>query len=719
MDNNDLLYQLYLQEMQKRNNPLSTVNSYANTLGKWGNNLSGIGNVLSDTNNGFAQSLGSKMSSAGDALNSVSNKMNPSNYFRGQAPRPYENNPAMSAAIDKALGISDLSSLNMSPTLANAGTTATTLSNFGAGSAPTIANGIGANTISNLGANGLADGLGTIGSSVAAEAGGLGATGATGLGTIGGNIAATAGADTAAGAGAGLASGAASGGTAAGTTGATSAGLGATAAPVAALATLAVMGLQGANRKRAKQGGEALMKATNNTVNQQADTALDQTQQNAQNLQMQAQQALNNNLTNNPVNTEGVLGTKPNLYGEISTPVQNNTISNPNYTGSVGFASNTQQPQIPLQLVEQNANNDGVHNLPTGTMPTPTTVQQGAVSEQAKPTDNRGLIDKLVNGLTDFSRGFNENYNNGFEPDNLTNNQFTTDKVKSTEYKAKTDSPVYQQYINSLKNAKDANGKPKYSQDVINAVSVGHNGGNKDVANWVNQNLNNANVYEPVHTYETVDKNKMGRTGELVGSMARWAKNPNVQALLAGGLSAAMTGNPLYGLGQAYKYGNARAMSNVYRDVLKQYGVETPDVGILGNITSNDMNNIGKMQENRVWHQYLNQRYNAELERKTAADKEKQRHNKAQEGINQQNANSRSTSAEASKIRAVKYGTGKGGKKGGSGSKYVKPQNRPGWNKDLADYQSLKNNYKAATKMPTFKNMFINKYGVDPDKYLK
>lgn len=652
--------------------------------------------------------------------------------------------------------------LNTASSLSNVGTsTAPTLANYGATAAPNISSGIGANTISNLGANGTIEGMSTLGSSVAAEAGGLGSIGATGLGTVGSTTAATAGAGTAAGAGAGVAGGAAAGGTAAG---AGASGAAAAAGPIGALIALGIAGLQGTNRNRSKQAANQLMSSTNNMstqllndnptrdfVNQQitnatnniANNSLGQYGQGNIDLYNRPQVKMDdgstatvrsmsfndgknevliptvsddgkimsdedaiknyyntgkylgkfnnvedaNNYANqlhneqdqyyngkNAENNQGVLGEKPVLYDDdIQNYSSDVKAPESDYNGVTGFASD-----IPIddyaaidkaeqKYASKNSAIDSNSNLkpPVYAEDIQNAIQTGGVSKNQvsenqeskgqEPKENVKFRDKISNALNNFKLGYDENTNNAFDVGNLTNNQFATDEVLSTDYKAKANSPIYQQYVATLKNAKTPNGKPLYSDDVINAVAVGHNGGNKDVAKWVNKNLQNKDVYEPVNTYNTVDKTKMGRAGEFAGTLSRLAKNPHVQGLIAGVASTALTGNPLYGLGMYNKFDSMRTNSEMYKKILKEQGIDA-DIGTLGTLDSKDYNALMLPQYRDALIQNRAEYQDWLAEKSLREYQEKVKHNREMEKIGKTNAN-------ANVIRAKKTGNGKGGGK--------------------------------------------------------
>lgn len=751
----------YLIQQQLNNNnqqsPYDTLNGYKrglNTVNNWGNNLSNAGDYLSGVNNKFANKLGNGMTKVGNSLqNGVSTIKNaPQAVFNGYAQAP---NPAIESALADTLGTT-------------AGTTA--------------------------GATAGADaGMSAIGNAVADTAG----SSLAGIGSTIGTEAATTGAAT----------GAAAGGAAAGG----SAGAAAAAGPIGALIALGIMGLQGTNRKRAKQGGENLMKQTNqmakavenDTSNQDfANKMVQQSQNNiAENIGQYGQG--NIDLYNRPQvkNNDGTISTVRSMSfndgkNEVLIPTvsdngkiltEDEAIKNYYNTGkylgkfnSVEDANNYAQklhneqdkyynngvitggaspiteadidglsnemagqgytPQQQMQAMQGlNGGNKNIANLiqkynvnvpqnpnevalaqqglfnQDGTRTIPT--QEGQVTETVQPdnvqldnTENvkQGLLSKLMSGIGDFAQGYQENRNNAFSPENLNRDRFAETTTTTAPSQQLID------YQNGLR-------QQGIDENVVNAVAQGKNSGNADIDEWIKAN---PEALKPVTTTQTTytgkEKGKMARLGEGFGTVGRALQKPAVQALLAGGLSTALTGNPMYGLGQAYKFANARAMNDVYRDVLKQNGIQTPDAGMFGNITSGDMKNIGSMAETHAWHQYLNQKNADELARKVAKDEADKKYKEEMIDIRKNDSNTKRMNAETSRIRVNKP-TGRGssgGRKGGSG-KAPKPQQHPDWNKDLAGYAQRLDDPRYATKVSQLKAGFINKYGVDPDKFIK
>ena len=677
MDNNQILYQLYLQQLaqNEQGNSIDKLKSYSSKLNNFGNNLSTVGNTIKDNvDSEVAKKLGSSMSKIGGNLSngasSLSNTLNaPQNYYKGFANRTL------------GTGLQNVGKALAGQTGA-IGTIGNVLSNTGATMAGTTAAGTGA-----------------------ATAGTAATTGATAAGTTAATGAATTGAATGAAAG----SGAAAGGSAA--SGA------AMSNPVTALIALGVMAAMGANRKRAKKSGQALMQATNQMAeagNQESEQRLAATQQSTQALQDMANQSLMNGVMTggaaNIQNPDGSIDTFPTTKSAFSNSLKNvgwddktiNSALNGLNLGNKEMsdyinaynqtAADGQQIIIPKTQEEI----EKARMLADGINPQ----QQGNVqtTEQVK----QGLLDKFINGITDFSRGYQENRNNGFSPENLTNNKFAVTTEK--------ENPAIANYQQTLR------GKG-YNDNVINAVAEGKNSGNKEIADWIS---NNQSAYKPITETKYYDKSKMGRFGEAVGTVGRIVQNPATQAIVAGGLSTALTGNPLYGLGMAYKFGNGRAMSDIYKNELAKQGVEV-NPGMFGSLSSTDMNALMMPQYKQTANEILEARLDEtaryhDLMMKYYNDKLNETHdnNVANQDIKRINANARQTSANASVIRANKTGNGKGSRANAN-----KPQNHKDWASDLAGFTTIMSNPKYIDKLDIARSRFIGKYGVDPMKYVK
>lgn len=538
-----------------------------------------------------------------------------------------------------------------------------------------------ANTGATIGAN---TGTGAIGNAVADTAG-------SSLAGIGSTIGGEAAAGTAAGA---------TTGTAAGTSSAALAG------PIGALVTLGAMAIDGANRKRSKQSGENLLKQTNQMTEAiQNDTT---NQEFADQMVQQSQ----NNITGGaaPITEADITGLDNEMAGLKYTP-QQRMLAMQGINGGDSNINNLIQKynvEIPKTDDEIEAAKQGLFNKDGERMYPP---QTGQVTENVQLDDNienvkKGLLNKFMSGLGDFSQGYQENRNTGFAPENLNQDRFAETKTVTTPNQQLVD------YQNNLRNQ-------GIDENIINAVAEGKNSGNKEIDEWIKAN---PDALKPVTntktTYTGKEKGKMARAGEFFGTTARALQKPAVQALLAGGLSTALTGNPLYGLGQGYKFANTRAMDNIYRDVLKQNGVNIPESGTFGNVTNQDLGTIGRLAETRAYHDSMQQRYDLDRELRRLIAENNDRHKNIQDKIAQQNADARTTSAQAQIIKANKPAGGGRKTTGGSG-KAPKPQQNPDWNKDLAGYIQRINDSRYATKINQLKAGFITKYGVDPDKFIK
>lgn len=622
MDSNKL-YQLYLQRLlqqqqaEQGGGSIDKMKGYVSKVNDYGNKLSVVGDAIKDNiNNEVAKKIGTSMSNVGGAMqngaNTATNILDkPANYFKGFAGNSLQNIGAKLGTQGGALG-----------TLGNG------ISSLGT----TVAGGTGA------------------GAATGAAAAGSAGTAAGTAGTVGGLT-------TAGTTGAAAGSGAAAGGAAAG--GGSAAGGAAAAGPIGALIALGAMAVAGANRKRAKKSGEALMQSTNQMSeqgNEESDQRLALTQQNAAAQQEQAQKELLNgimtggaaqiqdvdgNVSDFPTTKEAFAKSlRDNGWDDLGVNSALNGLNNGNkemsdyinYYNTV--AQDGQQIAIPKtedEIAKARALASGQEaNAQTGN------VQR---NEQIK----RGLFDKFVSGIGDLTRGYEENRNNAFAPTNLQEKSFTTD-----------------------------------------------NG-------------------------QTIDKGGMARIGEAMGTIGRMVNKPAVQALVAGGLSTALTGNPLYGLGMASKFGGQRAMSNIYQDALAKQGIEA-NPGMFGAITSTDMNALMmpqyKEQANAILKARIDeqQRYH-DLMMQYYQDKLKETHEN-----NVKNQEIKQTNANANVIRA-----NNSGKKGGGSGKTTqpKPQDHKDWNSDLAGFTQIMTDPRYVDKAGEAKARFIQKYGVDPMKYVK
>ena len=592
--NKDEIILEYLRQIEEENN-VKAGNTYDKLRGnvvranRYGNNMQTAGDFLkNNVNSEFARKMGGQMSNIGGSVanntSALSNTLNkPVNYFKGHA------NGAINAAMQK---------LGLANTAAGAGA---------AGAAGTAAGTTAATTGATT--------AGTAAGTTAAT------TGATAAGTAAGTGAAAGGAAAGgAAAGGAAAGGAAAGGAAAGGAAAGGSGAAAAAGPIAALA---VMALMGTNRKRAKKSGKALMKQTTQMAEsdiQDSDARIAQAQQSTAALQEQANQALQGGFTTGqaaPVETYDPIADyqdylRQNGFGDdvvngVSQGLNsgNKEIANWIDQYNAGADGQTNPIRIPQTEEEIAAARAGSFNVPT---------QTGGVASD----DKQGILDKLINGITDFSKGYQENRNTAFTPENLR----PDDK-----------------------------------------------------------------------------KSKMNKFGEAIGTISRAAQKPAMQALLAGGISTALTGDPLYGAGMAQKFGSARATTDIYKDVLAKQGINV-DPGMFGIVTHKDMDAIMTPELKKIYYQSLADWRNQKL----ANDKE---YKDQKLEIDKQNADSKAIQAGAAATRADKY-------KGGAGGS-TKVENQPHYGEALAEYVKIANSGDFDA-MEFARQEFIKRYGIDPNK---
>lgn len=500
MDSNQLM-QLYIQEMieeqakQKRQNLLGNTKSYAKKIKNYGKGFSSIGDsIKNNINNEVAQKLGATMSNIGGTLQNGAN--------------------TVTGALNKPV-------------------------NYFKGFAGNGLQNIGANLAAN---EGLA---GTLG-------GGISKVGAA----LAGETAASTGA-----AGAGMAAGA---GATAGGTGA--AGAGAAGGPIGALLALGAMALTGAHRHAAKKSGRKLRHQTTQMAEQgnaDSDQQLAQIQQNTAALQEQAQQNLNNgfiktqdvdgNMVNFPTTKEAfALALKNNgwdNYG-VNSALNGLNRGNKEMSDYINYYNTVAQDGQQIAIPKTEEEIARARALVDGQVVDSQPVSEENQAEQVK----QGLLNKFISGISDLSKGYEENRNTAFSPSNL----------------------------------------------------------------------------------EAANKSKMTRIGEAAGTLGRMVQKPGVQALIAGGLSTALTGNPLYGIGMATKYGGQRAMNNIYQKALEEQGVNI-DPGMFGSLSSSDMNALMSPRYKAIEQQVANEK----LQELIRHNQEMEDHYRTMDAIRQQDANTK------------------------------------------------------------------------------
>lgn len=642
---NPIIEEILRQQREAQGSPYQNLKSTVGKIGKTGKNMTTVGDYMKNNlSNPTLQRFGSNISSVGSKLsngaNTVNNVITPQNYFKGFAPKPFAalGQNAASGAVGNTAG-------------------------------STIGNAIGSEVAgTTAGGSALTSAISE--AAPMATASGLGAGMATG-----------AGASAAGGAAVGAGTGAAAG--TAGAAGGSAAGAGAAAGPIGALVALGVMAATGANRKRAKKSGQALLSG----LNKEGESALNQTNEFAKNMQNQTQDYSQSIL---PTNNEITGGASP--VDNINTQVFQDYMNNNPVTNAI------------QQLDSNNINTQ------ESTQPLAAEISQ----EETK----RGLLDKFLSGVSDLSRGYQENRLESFNPNNLTADKFTETITNPANTQKIVD------YQNQLTNDAAYNdwatraGVDKAA--AIKAIEEGKNSGNADVDNWIK---NNQDAYKETQETKTYNKGKMARLGEALGTMGRVAQNPLVQGLVAGGLSAALTGNPLYGLGQGYKFANNRAMSDIYSNALKQYGFDVPNVGMFGNLDNKDFNALMMPQ----YKQAMTDLAQAKLLEQQNYHNQMIENQKNLNEVRQQNADTNAYKAKnGSKVTHVSTGGGK--KTGGSSSQYQLVNGKDGnvykLNKATGEYVIVgkegagsKGNQTIPETEEEFRNrVFKNKKGSSSDK---
>lgn len=347
--------------------------------------------------------------------------------------------------------------------------------------------------------------------------------------------------------------------------------------------------------------------------------------------------------------------------------------------------------------------------------------QDGIVTGGASPLDNQSDPYQTLKEYQDYltNNGFDKSVVNGVAQGLNSGNKEIDDWLK--------------QYSQSAEAKANGFKIPTSDVDIANAKKLAQGGGadftagttkNFDQSKLINKlakgfadfqtgyqdNRNNAFKPENLIQYENEKKSIMQKLGEGAGTTARLAQNPAIQGIVAGGLSTALTGNPLYGLGMANKFTSGKHTSDMYKEQLANQGVNV-NVGALGRLDSKDFNALmtpsyrdaqiemakAKLAETEAYHKAWEKMQQDKLAQ------EKELKTKDLE-IKQQNATS-------NRIKANKTGS--------RNAQTKKPQNSPSWNNDLAEYTKRIVDPRYATQVGKMKATFIGKYGVDPDKYIK
>lgn len=302
--------------------------------------------------------------------------------------------------------------------------------------------------------------------------------------------------------------------------------------------------------------------------------------------------------------------------------------------------------------------------------------------------------------------------------------------------------------------------------------------GLQDVQTGFQENLKTPFNVDNLRTDES--KNALNRIGEGLGSAARFADKPIGRSLLVGGLVGATGGSPLemmsYG-GQAGLINQtAKMRNNLYKEQLSDLGYSSEQIAGLGGYLDNDTyKNLSDGYYKSQYNQYRNRKldqdsyikikkmFDLQLQNGTLSPQEymysmKNLNNRLiddnilktdtknvqvsnqtkkadsdvelnshkadyydtnagqmpiRTGILQQNANSNTTRANAYAEHVGKNGSG-GNVQGGKGS----GRKNPHYGNSLAEYSQIMNSGDT-NKINYARQMFMQKYGEDPDRAIK
>ena len=227
-----------------------------------------------------------------------------------------------------------------------------------------------------------------------------------------------------------------------------------------------------------------------------------------------------------------------------------------------------------MDAIQQQANNQALNNTMNELK------IQNPQEQPVQANDINGVKNKLLSGFTDFQRGYNENVNSSFAPENFGNNQFTNVIPANTEKLANYQTQLLAQGLDP---------------NVVSAVAQGKNSGNVDIDNWIKAN---PDAFNP--TTQTFEKNPMGRIGEFAGTAAKFANSPAGQALIQGALVGLANQDWGKGVAAGLQAAQDRAASNMYSNALRAEGLDMGSPTIFGNISQKDYASIMN-QKDKQW----------------------------------------------------------------------------------------------------------------------
>lgn len=350
---------------------------------------------------------------------------------------------------------------------------------------------------------------------------------------------------------------------------------------------------------------------------------------------------------------------------------------------------NKQNTQAFIQQAPQNNYGNFAQDMAALQEEANTQALANKMNELQQPTvqnNSDGIKNKLLSGFADFQRGYNENFNNGFNPNNFGNNQFTNVIPANTEKLAN-----YQQQL--LADGLDPN--------VVSAVAQGKNSGNKDIDNWIKANQD---AFNP--TTETFQKTGLGKLGEAAGTAVRFANSPAGQALIQGALVGLANQDWGKGVAAGLQAAQDRAASNMYSNALRAEGLDMGSPTIFGNISQKDYASIMNQKDKQWDRDYKVKKFEADENYRTKDLARREEDSKSNREYREKMLGLKGQELQIKKTRAANKGNGK----------TQKAENHPEWSEDLAGY--LERAAISPEAKREAKIIFIQKYGKDPDKYL-
>jgi hypothetical protein len=380
-------------------------------------------------------------------------------------------------------------------------------------------------------------------------------------------------------------------------------GIAAGASFVPGIGTAVAMGAQ------ALDSVNKMFRAAKDKANAKAMQKSMQEAQNSEQANAESTDQLQNQFANDSMQYADAMA-QPSTYDDIMSRIQ--PVGN---AGSpTGFATDINLPNEEETLQNEPATLTGhVDNQPTD----PSQVQLDLTiprdndgnpifTENTQPTKT-SLMDRIKSGLADFKSGYDDNSTTSFIEGDLVN------KLAKSQPQQPTINPLG----NAVAEAKHAG----YSQEQIDAMKQGLNGGNKDIAALIDKYnirkpdkdnaeeiaLAKAGDFNPdqitgAAAPAQTKKSIMQRLGEVAGTGQRVLSNPLTQGLIAGTVAGIQKGNMGSGLEYGVQWAQNKAKADNYYRQMNPGSKYTP---VFGNYDANDY----KVQQS------------IELEKQTLAEK--------------------------------------------------------------------------------------------------